>query len=433
MAKFDAKRQAVLFATIALMAASCGRAERRDERRARGEQERAEAIKKRQEYVADSTRRADKQERLDYERHVRDSVAEQNGQKRYVDSLDSVRGIWRDSEDLQTMEWSHSLAYAMENELKQTGWPIIAQGEEQIRILLGKYGLEYDGYFSPEKDEYGIVDYFEELFVGITVDGWSFGHTDLWQSYIDKCVDISQYGEERKAEIKNKAAAIIATTEQNLVQNRKAVEARYLDYYSAAPQHFKTDLGIEYGGEGTEYAGYTDLNYVSGDVAMITSRRIDVYDSNLDVDFFGEPGATYKLVQIAEGKWQVVKTRSNGTVEKTPVFSDNKTFETYTDVRSLKDENGRAVPIPTVGASKLWFEAGTNMGVRVYFDEVVKVDRNNKTWTPQYTPAEQRKIDSLQKQIARKAEWADKKYELGRQSDSIARAMTQRRFGNRGQ
>lgn len=431
MGKFNTRKQALVFAAIALMAASCGRAERR----AREEQELAAAAKERQEYVADSTRRADKQKRSDYYEHVRDSVAQRNGKQRYSDSLASGRGKYEDEWAIRTIEWAHSLAGTMERELKQTGWPIIAEGEEQIRRLLDKYDLTYNGFFSPEeKDEYGYVNYFEELFVGITVDGWSFGDTYNWQSYVDGIIDNSRFGDERKTEIKQKVAAIIATTEQNLIANRKVVEARYADFYSAAPQYIKDEVGIAYGPEGNIDPGYENLNDVSGDDrVMVINRRIDVYDSNLDVDFFGEPGATYKLVQIAEGKWQVVKTRSDGTVEKTPVFSDNKTFETYTYAHSLKDEDGRALPIPKVGTSELWFEAGTNMGVRVYFSEVVNVEKNKKTWETQFTESEQRQMDSLRKQIAKKSEWSHKQWELGHQSDSIARAMTQRRFGNRGQ
>lgn len=444
MGKFNFRKHALAYATVALfvaMAAIKGggkivqNIKERKQAKIEAAEEREWQRQKEQEHIADSIARAEKERQDDYYDHVRDSVAQRNGEQRYADSLASGRSDYEDRRAIETMEWAHSLAGTMERELKQTGWPIIAEGEEQIRRLLDKYDLTYNGFFSPEeKDEYGYVNYFEELFVGITVDGWSFGDTYNWQSYVDEIVDNSRFGDERKTEIKQKVAAIIATTEQNLIANRKVVEARYADFYSAAPQDIKDEVGIAYGPEGNIDPGYENLNDVSGDDrVMVTNRRIDVYDSNLDVDFFGEPGATYKLVQIAEGKWQVVKTRSDGTVEKTPVFSDNKTFETYTYARSLKDEDGRALPIPKVGTSELWFEAGTNMGVRVYFNEVVNVEKNKKTWKPQFTPAEQRQMDSLREQIAKKSEWSHKQWELGRQSDSIARAMTQRRFGNRGQ
>lgn len=433
MGKFNTRRQALVFAAIALMAASCGRAERR----AREEQELAAAAKERQEYVADSTRRADKQRRSDYYDHVRDSVAQRNGEQRYSDSLASGRGKYEDESEIRTIEWAHSLAGTMERELMTAGKPIIQHGEQEIRDLLAKYGVAYTNFFDfDKKDDWSLHD---ELFVGVSYqDGdyrETFGATSDWQAHVDVIIDKSEYGEPRKAEMKQKTAEKIANTEQKLIASRQNVQARFADYYSALPQEYKDYIGVESLGEGQMGPGYdASLNYFANAGGIVTRREINVYDSNLDPDFFGEPGATYKLVSLGNNKWQVVKTRADGTVAKTAVFQDKGSSYTYTNTfGDDTDEEGNPIPVPKVGDSYFDFRPGANIGVHISFTEVIKVEKHNKQWKTQFTESEQRQIDSLRGQIAKKSEWRHKQGELGRQSDSVARAMTQRRFGNRGQ
>ncbi len=377
----------------------------------------------------------------DYYYRVRDSIRQRNGYADYDKELRSMRDSHYDQYQIEMMEYGKTLAGTMEKELVKTGWPIIEQGEQSIRNLLDKYNLRYDNYFSKDRNEYGGVDFFEELFVGIEFDGWRFGLTESWQRHVDDIVDESYYGDMRKAEIKQKVADVIESTERKLAGNRKAVEDRFADYYSAA--HLKDDeIGVGQV-EGSEYGSYEALNYYASADPMVTVRSVDVYDSNLDVDFFGEPGAKYKLLSVAPGRWQVVKTRANGRVEKTPVFTDHKDFETYMRPWSSywndnhwmdEDVHSKAIPLPRVGDSDFSFSPGSNMGVRVYYSEVVKVERHRKQWQDRdYSAAERRTVDSLQNQIKLKEDLRDKRYEADNEADSIADIMVQRRFGSRGQ
>ncbi|MBR6364054.1 MAG: hypothetical protein IKS08_03135 [Alphaproteobacteria bacterium] len=446
MGKFNFRKHALAYSTIALLVAMAAikgggkivqHIKERKQAKIEAAEEREWQRQKEQERIADSIARAERQQRDDYYEQVRDSVAEQNGARRYGDSLRSERDDFEDEEAIRTIEWAHSLAGTMERELMTAGKPIIQHGEQEIRDLLAKYNVSYTDFFA--NDEYNWY-LREELFIGVSVreDGqvWQmFGATAEWQAHVDAIIDKSEYGEPRKAEMKQKVAEIIAGTEQKLIASRKNVQKRFADYYSALPQEYKDYIGVESLGEGEMGPGYDEsLNYYANAGGIVTSREIHVYDSNLDPDFFGEPGATYKLVSLGNNKWQVVKTRADGTVAKTAVFQDKGSIYTYTNTfGDDTDEEGNPIPVPKVGDSYFDFRPGANIGVHISFNEVIKVEKHNKQWKTQFTESEQRQMDSLRERIAKKSEWSHKQWELGRQSDSIARAMTQRRFGNRGQ
>lgn len=391
----------------------------------------ADSIRREERRVADSTRRAKEQQRDDYYKHVRDSVMMSSGAKPYEDSLRSLRGSYHDEDDIRDIEWAHALGRTIEDELIKTGWPIIEQGEQNIRDMFSLYDLRYDNFFTKDPDEYGYYNFFNELFVGmdsIADDMWGFGATDKWQNHVDTIIGRSDYGDMRKKEISQKAASIIANTENRLVANRKKVEERFADYYLG----YDNQLGVDYS-EGEAYPSYDAVNYIGAQEALITVRSVSVYDQNLDIDFFGEPGAKYKLLSHGAGKWQVVKERPNGVIEKTPIFKDNVSFETRTNAWSpWEDENGYQVPMPKVGDSEFSFSAGANLGVRINFSEVVKVAKK-KVWKPQYTAAEQRQIDSLRQQLEMKRRWREKTDDPRWKADSVARVLTTRRFGSRGQ
>ena len=446
MGKFNFRKHALAYSTVALLVAMAAikgggkivqHVKERKQAKIEAAEEREWQRQEEQERIADSIARAEKKRQDDYYDHVRDSVAQRNGEQRYADSLASGRGEYEDESEIRTIEWAHSLAGTMERELMTAGKPIVQQGEQEIRDLLAKYGVVYTNFFDfAEEDNWTLHD---ELFVGVSYqDGdyrETFGATAEWQAHVDAIIDKSDYGEPRKAEMKQKTAEKIANTEQQLRASRENVQKRFADYYSALPQEYKDYIGVESLGEGEMGPGYDEsLNYYANAGGIVTSREIHVYDSNLDPDFFGEPGATYKLVSLGNNKWQVVKTRADGTVAKTAVFQDQGSSYTYTNTfGDDTDEEGNPIPVPKVGDSYFDFRPGANIGVHISFTEVIKVEKHNKQWKPQFTPAEQRQMDSLRERIAKKSEWSHKQWELGRQSDSIARAMTQRRFGNRGQ
>ena len=150
------------------------------------------------------------------------------------------------------------------------------------------------------------------------------------------------------------------------------------------------------------------------------------------MDFFGEPVAKYKLVSVGQGKWQVVKTKQNGRVEKTKVFSDNKEFEIF-EYPVFDDEEygeqGSVDALPKVGDSEFWFEPGTNLGVRVGYSEVIRVEKRKKEWKPTYTAKEQRVLDSLHRTVNRKQNLNAQYWETGQQAQQVADSMTMARYG----
>ena len=55
-----------------------------------------------------------------------------------------------------------------------------------------------------------------------------------------------------------------------------------------------------------------------------------MYNPKLNVNFFGDKNANYKLVKMGQGKWQVVRTDKNGRKAKTPVFTYDVDYSYYT-------------------------------------------------------------------------------------------------------
>lgn len=381
-----------------------------------------------------------------YYEFVYDSVKTANGQKAIAERRHSQRSKYMDEEDIRTLKHPYSLGGVMEREVSTKGTKIIENAYQQIVDALGKYGVKLDNYIGQEsknpdhivlkkRNSWGddVLSKYGLSFIGVDdrfnkdseYDYYSDAES-AWNDLVSAiytaidesvCSDGESYGDNQKNKMKAAVDGIVAQTKKDLIKNRESVERKYADYYLLQDEKY---LGTSYWGEGEYGYGYDDLNGWANSKYLVKYRRVDVYDSKLNVDFFGDKDATYKLVSLGNGKWQVVKTHKNGQVEKTAVFEDPKDF--YEDYRPTDE------PVK-VGTSNFDFEAGRNMGVRVYWDEVVGIQQRKKDWVVKIPADVQHKIDSLETAIATKEQLYDLDLQKLHEADSIAKSLANQKFG----
>lgn len=226
-----------------------------------------------------------------------------------------------------------------------------------------------------------------------------------------------EYGAARQAEIQNAVLKIFDKMNHNLDNALRAECKKFAAYYPILDIS-KSGMPAEYA---KQFADYDPINFDEehgfefeyAPSELCVSRSVSVYDSKLDVDFFGEPNATYKLVKVAKGKWQVVRTSKNGKVAKTPVFSHNVDYSYNAYAYYGGDSNS------------FGFEPGANMGVHVYVTEPLwnKVGINDKYPDPDGKIAAKR--DSLTAEISRLEKLDEEMGHIYCVADSIAKLKQQ--------
>jgi len=317
----------------------------------------------------------------------------------------------------------------------------------EISKLLDKYNLKIPGTYEQSEEIAKLTDMFVEYFSGNDnygqprLNGYINAQevaqeSNKWLVYrlvynmgimpekeYSEYSDVKKiywrdYGEARQDEVR---AAVKSIVEKMVTDMDKAVveiARKYAKYYPvltdiknipAQYAEYLKDVVLwdEVGESGDACPGD-----ISGD--LVITRSIRVYDSKLPVSFFGEKGASYKLVSVQPGKWQVVRTDKNGKVSKTAVFSHDTDYElelrhNWTDSK--------------VGNSTFSYEPGANMGVHVYATEVVYVKereiKDDKLPQKEYDrlfAQQDARYDSLQSEYARKTDLADS---LSHEPDSI--------------
>ena len=321
----------------------------------------------------------------------------------------------------------------MDREVINAGSKIIENSYNKIVMELGKYHVRLDDAISQDSTGFDIknsgyswnnrVSKEAMCFIGIENEEVGSEEEYEWRQLVeavDRVIDAADYGQPNKDNMHAMVSQIVKDTKASLIQSRKSIEKKYADYY-LVPEN--TVMGTSDAGEGGYVYGYEDLNYewYNGKY-LITTRSVSVYDSKLTVDFFGEPGAKYELISLGEGKWQVVKTSTDGKVSKTHVFEDKKDF----------DVNVHSTNTPErVGESSFNFEPGYNYGVHVSFSQVANVQTRKKDWTVKLPQNVQQQVDSLHQVINAKEELENEVSRKFCEADSISRAMTRERFGSR--
>lgn len=386
--------------------------------------------------------KTEQQIRYEYYMHVRDSIENVNGAKSYSARYATRQSLWADENDIYEMTYDYSLGGVMDREVATKGTRIIETSYNQIVAELARYNVSLDEYISQDSlnfyakkfctdNKSRIVDYtsgiskYDLCFIGVDQESQDPEYfniaTSEWNDLVETiefAIDVSTCDEIQRNNMKTTVNRILAIAKNNLIASRKAVEQKYADYMQL-PEDFKNSLGISYEGEGSYAYGYGDVNYYN--TRYVNTRRyISVYDSKLTMDFFTEKGATFKLVSVGTGKWQVIKQSANGTITRTHVFEDNKTAEDY---YVFTDE-----PL-NIGEVEFRFTKGGNFGVHVSSDEVISNQRRKKDFVMRLPANIQHTVDSLNQEINDKRKIEDDIFEAYRLADSIADAMTEQKFG----
>jgi len=378
----------------------------------------------------------------EYYLRVRDSIETVNGAKKYNAQYLSKPASWTDENEIYDLQYDYSLGGVMDREVGSKGIKIVNNAYKQIVAELAKYKVSLDESITQDEGTFYVkvnyLDYWDKkneytaevskfnlCFIGAGQqskydDDYSMADEewkDLYQAIVN-AVEASDCSEYQKNSMKIKTSHIIEKAQRNLIASRKSVEAAYADYM-LLPEDFQETMGINYEGEGSYSYGYGDLNAYNNKY-LNTRRYISVYDSKLNIDFFGEENATYELVLLKENTWQVIKKSADGTITKTHVFEDRQEFSNYP---MFSDE-----PLK-IGETDFRFSPGYNFGVHVISDQVVDVQRRKKDWNMKLPKDVQYTVDSLCAEIAEKQALENKMYAAYHEADSIAKVLTYKKYG----
>ena len=429
---------------VLVSASSCGNRRAKKEAEAERARKEAAAAQKAADDAAKTLElQINKEKKAVYD-HARDSVLDANGYDRAVwNQLDAAQSKLY---ELDNLSQKTILCQRVDTLVAKQ----VRQSANEIESLLAKYKIWVDDkedlfskveseYFDHvnnreiaknNAEEYDEAEKAEMLAPELPYNffGNSAGNSRYdYEKYVVDWND-SEYGESRQKEIENGVLKIFGKMNQALDNAIAAEVKKFAVYYP--------ELDIEKSGMPAEYRKYHNIdftlyNYDDGyrfeyvQPKLVVERGVSVYDSKLKVDFFGEEDATYKLVKVSEGQWQVVRTDKNGHVAKTPVFSHNVDYG-YAIYSYGKDD--------TIQDS-FRFEPGANMGVHVTVREVVwsKTGKDDRYPDPKGQIAAKR--DSVAKEVARLEVLNDRMREISHQADSVAKIKQQqymaRRFNKR--
>lgn len=370
------------------------------------------------------------EERAEEERKITEYKVYENAR----DSVLDARGYQADAYNRQCRaesELARLSSLTQRDVLRENVYALInvhaRQCADEILNLLNKYGLHIKDRWGKKSEQDVLIDYAREEYL------WDYApnRTSAKRDGIDSSekaellkavipggmfadVDWREYGESRQQEVKNAVLKIFDKMNHELDASLRAEVKKFAVYYPI--------LDISKSGVPAEYAKlYADydpidfdeergFNFEYGPTDLIVTRNVDVYDSKLDVDFFGQEGAKYQLVKVAQGKWQVIRTDKDGKVAKTPVFSHNVDYK-Y-DMYGTGNYFG--------------FEPGANMGVHVYATE--QMWQKSTIRDDKYVDLDGKiaaKCDSLTVEVARLRELNKRMKEISHAADSIAKVKQQ--------
>lgn len=397
------------------------------------EQKAAEAEKARQEQLAEQQRQEREHEALllnEAEKaasHVRDSVLNALGY-RYVNDGWTDEYVARDLENRTQMNVLVEQVDTMINQKAK-------QYADKITSVLNKYGLCMPGVNrygedATSKQNNILKDYCLSAFndYRFVIEAKKQGEeikdlgidARLPYGMFGEKFDWGEYGESRRREVKTAVVAIFDEMCQDIIRTVPQITKKFAKYYpifdlSKIPAEYAKYFPDPNGWWIHPESGECFLNGAICNGDLVVSRRVRVYDSQLPVDFFGED-ADYKLVKVAEGKWQVVRTDKSGKVSKTKVFTHNTDYETYGSSYETNYDKS------DVGTCSFSFEPGVNMGVSIFVNELVFVQprqiKDDKCPDPDGRIAA--RVDSLRAvSVSKKAEY-DRMSAIRHHADSLA-------------
>lgn len=393
----------------------------------------------------------------EYYTRVYDSIKTKNGAKSLNEQWEAIPNRYGNQDKIMELEHPYSLGGVMEKDVYSAGSKIIENAYNKITAELAKYNVSLDVvqdsanfYFkrtyvsnydhrSYETDE--TVSKYNMCFVGLgdSISRYNMGFIglddsiseggdyygweadDAWNRLLEAIytsINAADYGQPQKDNMKATVDKTAKKAIQDLIAARKSVENKYNPYYLIA-EGYRKNLGVCEEGEGCYSYGYSDIDFTNSKY-MITKSYVDVYDSKLETEFFGDPNAKYELLSHGNGKWQVVKTSKDGAVSKTHIFEDLKKFSEYTEFGNEPQK---------IGETKFGFTPGYNYGVRVSFEKVTNVQRRQKDWVAKLPKDVQHTVDSLRQQDEITEMLENEMYKKFKEADSIADKMTREKFG----
>ncbi len=190
----------------------------------------------------------------------------------------------------------------------------------------------------------------------------------LPREMFDAGFDWGKYNNAMQSKIKDAVLGVLIRMDQDIDKSIPDVIRKFAKYYPAldlsrvSAKYAQYCLKLKpYSWE--KYSGTSEMHLnaraLNGD--LVVGRRVRVYDSRLTMDFFGK-NATYKLVKIANNKWQVVRKDKNGNVAKTDVFAHTTDYEMYATAHKGAPTNSSFV-----------VEPGIHKGVAIWANDVLFV------------------------------------------------------------
>ena len=373
--------------------------------------------------------------------HVFDSIYASNGGKAYEDSLQAKPDIYFDIDAVKALEHDYTLGGTMDKRVANQGIKIIDKCYQDISKILDKYNISLDEHIISDSvqfakkhpDERGVQnEIFKDVlcFIGINLyansDFEYYAADAEWEMFSEWIRNVIKYSFldlNIENESLQEVTQILDKAKQDLISSRKNIEKSFSDYYLLTDDD-KKKMGVEpESGEMGPAYGYGELNdkKINGKY-LITEKSIRVYDSNLDIEFFGDPLADYKLVSLDKYKWQVIKTYRKGKVKKTPVFSDKKEYKIHTFIASKKSD----CPAP-----KFEYVPGANIGVHVGYTESKITAKRKKNWIVKTPKHIQHQIDSLDNEIKDKERLEKLRLRAEQNADSIAAVLTRKKFNQK--
>jgi len=381
--------------------------------------------------------------RADAFHRAQDYMLRINGYYSYKSQLDTMRPIYQDQEDIDYIKSKYTLGGTMTERVINDGVKIIDKSYADIVAEMAKYKMPVDDKIVSNGDEFAILinaDSGDEdiiycykpdmAFIGAGVDlyqdmgtnFWAFRETygafDKLMNAIVDVIDDSVSSQTTKNQIKANIEKIINKTKIDLQLNRKKIEQEYQDYYMI-DEFGKKSLGFGDFTFGYDLLDNENINGIFGITRRYTSLNLPVKY----YDFLNDTTAHYKLLNPAKNKWTIQKTLKNGTTESINVFNSNASMSECVSVSNA--------PLK-LGADNFEYEYDEDMGLRVYYEQIVKIDSRKKTWKSHISPMAQRSIDSLDNAISGKIHLQQLIEQKKKEADSVAEYAVQKQFENAG-
>ena len=206
-------------------------------------------------------------------------------------------------------------------------------------------------------------------------------------------------------------AIILQMCKEEMYPSRKANEQQYAKFFPNGMNAINAGC-IGYI-EGECWAEYSQNELDNS--AIVTERKVWVYDSKLELEQFQDATATYTIGNPRKGWWYIRKKDKDGHIYQTPDFQHTNA-EDVIETRPVWDS------VPKVGDKTFTAIGGERCGVHVNYTEVLAVMKPKSVFHG--SPELDRMIRELQEKQHAYAEQFQNLTRIERYADSIAAQKT---------